>query len=239
MTMRDDTPDQPPLPGGTLLASDHAYAVLRRDILLGVFQPGSALRFADLRTRYDIGASPLREALFRLSSEHLVVQETNRGFRVPVLDHAEWADIVTMRRKLEPAAAEAAIAHGSESWEEALLLAHRRLKRLGPAADILTPLSATTRSAQWEECHRHFHATLIAACGSDWTIRFCGLLSDQFDRYRRFAVPARAVQQALAGQHDAILAAALDRDGAAARAVLDDHIAMTGAAVAEELRRIL
>jgi GntR family carbon starvation induced transcriptional regulator len=239
MSLRDDTPELTPTPGGTLLASDHAYAVLRRDILLGVFAPGSALRFADLRARYDIGASPLREALFRLSSEQLVVQETNRGFRVPLLAHAEWADLVTLRRQLEPAAAEAAILHGSEAWEEALLVAHRRLKRLGPAADILTPLTDTARSAQWEECHRHFHATLISACGSEWTIRFCGLLSDQFDRYRRFAVPARKVQAALAAQHDAILAAALDRDGPAAKALLDHHIAMTGAAVAEELVRLI
>ncbi len=32
-----------------------------------------------IAARYDIGGSPLREALFRLSSEQLVMQEVNRG----------------------------------------------------------------------------------------------------------------------------------------------------------------
>ena len=237
MTMHGEP--QAEAPSGTLLASDHAYAVLRRDILMGVFAPGSNLRFADLRDRYQIGASPLREALFRLASQQLVLQESNRGFRVPPLDRADWDDIVAMRRKLEPPAAEASVTRGTEHWEELLLVAHRRLVRLGAASEIVAPLSDRTRSARWEECHRQFHRTLVAACGSDWTIRFCDLLGDQFDRYRRFALPPRAMQDKLAAQHDALLTAALERDAAACRRLLDTHIEMTGAAVAAELARIV
>ncbi|SLN42305.1 GntR family transcriptional regulator [Roseisalinus antarcticus] len=224
--------------GGILLASDHAYAVLRRDILMGVFAPGSNLRFAELRTRYDIGASPLREALFRLASQKLVLQESNRGFRVPPLDPADWADIVAMRRRLEPGAAEASVTRGDEGWEEALLLAHRRLKRLGSAAEIVTPLGDSDRSGKWEQCHRDFHFSLIAACGSDWTIHFCTLLIDQFDRYRRFAIPARSMQSRLALQHDALLIAALDRDAVACRDLLAVHVTDTGEAVADALTRL-
>lgn len=223
---------------GILLASDHAYAVMRRDILMGVFKPGSNLRFADLRARYDIGASPLREALFRLAAQKLVLQENNRGFRVPPLDRDDWVDIVSMRRQLEPAAVDASVAAGTDEWEEQLLLSHRRLKRLGSAVDLMSPLG-DTRSGQWEEFHRHFHFMLISGCGSDWTIRFCALLNDQFDRYRRFAVPASAVQLQLAGHHDGLLDAALARDGAACRALLDRHIAMTGDAVSHELQRLV
>jgi DNA-binding GntR family transcriptional regulator len=235
----DEERDSAGLEGGVLLASDHAYAVLRRDILLGVFAPGAALRFADLRARYDIGGSPLREALFRLSSEQLVVQEVNRGFRVPPLSQGEWADVVAMRRKLEPGAARAAVERGGEGWEEALMVAHLRLGRVGPAQEIVTPLGDVARSAKWETCHRAFHAALIAGCGSDWTIRIVGLLSDQFDRYRRFAQPGRGVQAALAAQHDEMLAAALARDGAGVERVLDAHVAMTGEAVGAALARLV
>ncbi|MCC5974914.1 MAG: GntR family transcriptional regulator [Rubellimicrobium sp.] len=238
--MTIDTPMEPPGDKGTpLLASDHAFAVLRRDILMGVHPPGSNLRLADLRTRYEIGASPLREALFRLASQKLVLLDANRGFRVPPLDRAEWDDLVAMRLNLEPAAAQGAVGAGDEAWEEAVLLAHRRLKRLGPASEIVTPLGNATRAAQWEICHRQFHAALISACGSPWTIRFCDQLSDQFDRYRRVASPSRAEQRALAAQHDRMLDAALARDGAACAAVLADHIALTGAAVGRELARLV
>jgi DNA-binding GntR family transcriptional regulator len=196
------------------------------------------LRLADLRARYGIGASPLREALFRLAAQKLVLQENNRGFRVPPLSRDEWDDIVAMRRQLEPAAAEASVRRGDEAWEEQLLLAHRRLKRLGNAVDLLAPLQ-NSRTGEWEEFHRQFHFALIAACGSDWTIRFCALLNDQFDRFRRFAIPARAVQTELADQHDALLEHALSRDESACRALLDEHIRMTGDAVAHELKRLV
>ncbi len=222
-----------------LLASDHAFAVLRRDILMGVHPPGSNLRLADLRARYEVGASPLREALFRLASQKLVQLDPNRGFRVPALDRAEWADLVAMRLRLEPPAAAAAIENGGEEWEESVLLAHRRLKRLGPASEIVTHLADADRAAQWEVCHRQFHACLISACASPWTIRFCDQLADQFDRYRRFAAPSRAEQTALAAQHDRMLDAALARDGAACAALLADHIALTGTAVGRELARLL
>jgi DNA-binding GntR family transcriptional regulator len=167
------------------------------------------------------------------------MQEVNRGFRVPPLSREEWADVVAMRRKLEPAAARAAVEQGSDVWEEALMVAHLRLSRLGPVQEIVTPLGDSARSAKWETCHRAFHAALIAGCGSDWTIRIVGLLSDQFDRYRRFAKPGRSVQAALAAQHDAMLSAALARDGAGVERLLDTHIAMTGDAVGDALKRLV
>lgn len=235
---RQPLSDAPPQVG-QLLASDHAYAVLRRDILLGVHAPGVALRLADLRSRYDIGASPLREALFRLAAEKLVVLENNRGFHVPPLDHADWADIVTMRRRLEPAAARTSVAKGTDLWEEDLLLAHRRLTRLGRADQIMTPLARSEQAQQWETCHRHFHQMLIAGCGSGWTIRFCTLLMDQFDRYRRMAMPLPELQAQLARHHDALLDAAINRDPAECERILDAHVAMTGDAVATALARIL
>ena len=49
-----------------------AITKLRQDILAGVFAPGSKLRVEELRSSYEIGASPLREALSRLVSNGLV-----------------------------------------------------------------------------------------------------------------------------------------------------------------------
>ena len=43
-----------------------AYRRIRQDILWGRFAPGSPLRSDELRARYGIGVSPLREALTRL-----------------------------------------------------------------------------------------------------------------------------------------------------------------------------
>ncbi len=222
----------------TLLASERAYTALRTDILMGVHAPGAALRLSDLRARYSIGPSPLREALFRLASQRLVLQESNRGFRVPPLDLSEWRDVVTMRGRLEPAAAEASVLAGDDTWEDRLVLAHRHLTRLGRAAELVRAGRDARDVSQWETAHRALHRALIAACGSKWTIHFCDHLSDQFDRYRRFAPPSPEVQEALSAHHDGLVAAGLDRDGPACRQLLETHIAMTGAAVSDVLGRL-
>lgn len=41
--------------------------MIRQDILLGELAPGQKLVVADLKARYDVGASPIREALVQLS----------------------------------------------------------------------------------------------------------------------------------------------------------------------------
>ena len=68
---------------GTLATA--AYERLRQDIVGGRLIPGEKLRVDALRDRYEIGGSPLREALARLSAEGLVAQQEQKGFRVSAI----------------------------------------------------------------------------------------------------------------------------------------------------------
>ena len=204
---------------------------LRRDILTGVFEPGRWLRLIELRERYDVGASPLREALSKLAAEKLLIQEANRGFRVPALDRSELRDIFNLRRKLEPEATLHSVRLGDEEWEDQLVLAHRRLERLGAPEEILAAPQFDERAQNWEQAHRSFHWALIAACDSPWTQRFCLTLGDQFDRYRRFARPSKTVQKRLAEQHRQILDLALARRAEACAELVEQHVVLTAEAV--------
>jgi len=67
-------------PAGTLASS--VYDRLRGDILSGSLPPGEKLRTEALRSRYEVGNSPIREALNRLSADGLVTREDQKGFRV-------------------------------------------------------------------------------------------------------------------------------------------------------------
>ena len=64
---------------GETLASA-VYDRLLEDILNGSLEPGLKLRLQALKKQYDVGNSPLREALNRLSVNGLVVREENKGF---------------------------------------------------------------------------------------------------------------------------------------------------------------
>ena len=69
---------------GSTLASK-VFERLREDILEGQLPPGEKLRIETLQERYQVGASPIREALNRLTSVRLVEQVERRGFRVATL----------------------------------------------------------------------------------------------------------------------------------------------------------
>ncbi len=220
---------------GEEIVSANAFALLRSDIIAGSLEAGSRLRMIELQARYGIGSSPLREALSRLAADRLVLQEVNRGFRVPPISLADFEDIAALRIELETQAIEASVRAGDEAWEEGIVLAHHRLRRQGRReretdSDIV--------SEEWEARHRDFHNALISSCGSAWTLHFCSVLYDQFDRYRRRAGRDPIVQAVLSRQHDELLEAAISRDPGRARRILAEHILGTRDAVVARLRRL-
>src|SRR5689334_13226931 len=70
-----------------------AYSALRREILEGAFKPGAKLRTEELRARYDVSGSTIREALTRLLGEALVTAEGQRGFRVAPASIEDFRDL--------------------------------------------------------------------------------------------------------------------------------------------------
>ena len=58
------------------------YDRLRTDVISGELAPGQRLALDMLKERYQVGVTPLREALYRLSASLLVEAEDQRGFRV-------------------------------------------------------------------------------------------------------------------------------------------------------------
>lgn len=199
----------------TSTASSRIYDTLRKDLVNGRFTAGEKLAINALKEQYQVGLSPLREALNKLAAYGLLLQENQRGFRVPTLSHRELDDIAQTRLALECTAFEQAIAHGDAAWEAELLAAEHRLK----CADM-----TLDKDDEWERLHTQFHRTLVAPCGSVWLLRFIEQLHDQFDRYRRLGPKMPMIRQELDQQHHELVKLALERDAKAARKLLDEHI---------------
>lgn len=193
---------------------------LRNDILECRLEPGARLRIAELREKYEIGISPLREALMRLTSEGLVELEDHRGFRVTPVSKEKLLDITFMRKELEGKAIRLSIEHGDAQWQADVVAAF----------DVLSQLSATdgvgVPEPEWEQAHRRFHAVLGQACGSDWLVHFRTLLYDQWDRYRRlwFRVRDANPTRDIHSEHRQLMEAVVDRDADAAVFHMQRHI---------------
>lgn len=217
---RDAARDTRPPTRSATRASD-LVARVREDLLAGAFAPGEPLRLAVVRTRYDAGLTPLREALFQLAAEGLVTVADQRGFRVAAISLEDLSDLTEQRIFLEARALRLSIEHGDLGWESRVLAAHHRLSRTA-----MLEQGTATLTTEWTEAHRDFHRTLVEACGSVWLLRFRDVLSDQSERYRRWSIREKPDRD-VAHEHQVLAEATLARDGDLAAAHLARHYRRT------------
>ncbi|MGQ9364974.1 GntR family transcriptional regulator [Azospirillum sp. ST 5-10] len=200
------------------------YARLRDDIIYGALTPGMKLKIDTLTERYDVGATPLREALSLLTSDGLVERLDQRGFRVAQVGEANFEELLRTRCWLEERALRESIEHGGREWEEGIVLALYHLSRtprVSPDVDHEATLA-------WERRHREFHANLIAGCRSSMLLRFCAQLYDENNRYRYIARLSPDARTDAYEEHNRIAEAALARDADLAAARLVEHYHRTG-----------
>jgi len=197
---------------------------LRRAIIVGEFEPGEKLKIDTLKARLQVGASPIREALSLLTSDHLVERMDQRGFRVAPATKEHFEELLKTRCWLEGMALRESVAAGGTEWEEAVVLAHHRLSRQD--RQVSTDPEAED---SWEALHKRFHMALIAGSGSSILERFCSQLYDQNIRYRYLAgKKADYRSRDVSLEHADIVEAALNRDADLAVARLTDHYRKTG-----------
>lgn len=83
---------------------DHqrVYRKLRDMILFGELAPGQPVTIQGLVSTLDVGMTPVREAIRRLTSEGALEFKGNRRVSVPQPDMAQWNDIAFARLSVEP-----------------------------------------------------------------------------------------------------------------------------------------
>ncbi|GFK92852.1 putative D-xylose utilization operon transcriptional repressor [Fundidesulfovibrio magnetotacticus] len=152
--------DTPPIRHENL--EDQVLARLRGMIASGALPPGSRLRQEDLALRLGVSRTPLIAALKRLTLEGLAVWKPRCGASVAALDDASLADLLEVRLRLEPMAAELA-ARRIEPAEARALRA--RWEELARSPD--TP----EHCAAFVESDRLFHWRLAELSGNRFLLR--------------------------------------------------------------------
>ena len=205
--------------GGTV--AHDVYRRIRADIISGRRAPASLLKFDVLRATYNVGVSPLREALSTLANERLVVLSEFKGYRVAAFAIDELRDIARTRILVETEALRDAIRHGDDSWEAGILAALHRLQRCRAQETDAAAFD------EWELRHAEFHTRLIAACSSPWLLRMSELMAAHHQRYRRciwdYSTRTRMVGDRFADQHEELARLAIGHQAEAAAALLSAH----------------
>ncbi|WP_113719357.1 GntR family transcriptional regulator [Arthrobacter dokdonensis] len=106
--------------GTGLPLAEQAYRHLRDQLIMLEIRPGEAINDSALSARLGMGRTPVREALKRLESDHLVVSYPRRGTFATRVDITELADISEIRELLEPLAARRAARTATPGMRETL-----------------------------------------------------------------------------------------------------------------------
>ena len=101
MTQANTSPTIAPAAAPKRRTADVAFDALENMIVTLQLEPGSPVVEADLADRTGLGRTPVREALLRMVSSGLIVQQPRRGLLVSNIDLADHLDVVQTRRVLE------------------------------------------------------------------------------------------------------------------------------------------
>ena len=190
------------------------YARLRDMILYGVLAPGQPVTIQGLIAELDVGMTPVREAIRRLTAEGALLPQGNRRVTVPRVTDGLLDQIAFARLTIEPKLAELACAHVSA----ALLVQLRGLDR--PIYDAIK-----AHDVQGYLQHNHaFHFALYEASGADVLVDMARSLWLRFGPSLRVVV-ARDGALALPDMHVEALAA-MERGDAQGLAAAIQHWGM-------------
>ena len=204
-------------------AIEAVYRALHKGILEGTLAPESRLRVEELRKRFGVGSSTVREALSRLLVDKLVTSEEQRGFHVAPVSLDDLREITELRILLETQAVRDSIQNGDDEWESRFVAAAHQLAKT--ESQMAERRFDESYFRDWEARNSEFHKTLVSACRNNWLLRFRGTVFAHSYRYRRLSVMERTMPRDVRAEHQAIYEAAMARDVERAVEATAQHIA--------------
>lgn len=149
--------------------SSEIRSIVREDVVSGVFAPRERINEVRLAKRLEISRTPLREALFGLVNEKLLIEVPRRGFFVADLSVEEIRQLYVIRQILDPAALELAGCPDRKTLEELSKL-NKKIARAKQVKDII-------------ELDDRWHLLLVEGCENEILLN---LIKEHMIRTRRY-----------------------------------------------------
>jgi DNA-binding GntR family transcriptional regulator len=213
-------------PGPAATLAEQAYSEIRRRLVTVELAPGSSFSETEIADALNRGKTPVREALARLRLEGLVQVQARSGYKVVDVTLKDANDVCELRALLEGESARAAaeVAHQAAPYLSSLDRRSDRASEEAPA-----PVQ------EWIESDRAFHLELARVSGNarlaealDRTLVLFGRLS-----YLSLALDPRTTFPV--HDHDDLIAAIADADGARARSLVISEVHNCQARIVEAL----
>lgn len=198
----------------TLPKGAQVYDVLRRAIIMLAMPPGSIVNEKQICVQLSISKTPLREALLRLSAEHLVSVVPNSGTYISKIDLQTVFDGQLVRDALEMKVVQLAANRMTPVFERRLDFNMHQQRRMAAECDY----------DSFYELDEEFHS-MICEFGASLRIwRIVNEAKAQLDRVRRLAFPGVNHLDIVLAEHSLIVDGLKSRDPEAAAAGMKVHL---------------
>ncbi|MEU1520200.1 GntR family transcriptional regulator [Streptomyces sp. NPDC005811] len=191
-------------------------AEMRRRIIKGDVEPGSALSEAALAEEFGVSRTPVREALKQLQTEGLVEIRPRVGTFVTIPSRREITELFEMKELMEGAAARLLAQRGRVPEIDAL---ERNLREADEAVE-------RDDRERYAELVQEFHDLLLAGSDNSKLQAHYRVLMNQLAYPRlvntSLSQPGRALQSDR--EHHLVLELILEKDGDSAERVMREHV---------------
>jgi DNA-binding GntR family transcriptional regulator len=198
---------------------DTVYQQLRDDIISGALAPGAVLREAELAPRFGVSKTPLRDALVRLEKDGFVTIPPYRSAVVVGYSRTDLREIYELRELLEGACARQAASYISADALAELARIVRASAGCVAGGEVIEG-----RADELAELHDQFDLVMYAQSRNSRIAEMVGNIRGHIKRIGRLTagIPGRLAKSV--PEHQAIYEAIVQRDGAAAEALMRRHI---------------
>lgn len=194
---------------------EQIYAIVRTLILTGAIKPGETIDEKDIAAQLSVSRTPVREAVKKLSDEHLVEVVAQSATRAARIDRHEIEESYLIRRALEVESASQAASRMTQAHTDRLAdIMHKHARAL----ERLQYVEAISADDEF-----HAHIAMISNLPRLW--KTIEISKAQIDRCRHMTLPRTGQGEATLEQHRQIIRALNSGDpelaGSAMRAHLD------------------
>ncbi len=193
---------------------DQVYALVRELILSGSIRPGEGIDEKLIASQLKISRTPVREAVKKLSDEHLVDVVAQSGTHASKIDRHEVKQAFLIRRALETESAAQAANRMNDHHADIL-------------ADILLRHARAIERKRYSEAISHddqFHRYIAEISDLPRLWRSIEISKAQLDRCRHLMLPRSGEGEATLEQHREIIRALNSKDIERSRQAMAAHL---------------
>lgn len=210
------------------LLSSQAYRFIKDDIVSCSLAPGQFIAQMDLADHYQVGLTPVREALRQLAQEGFVQPIPRMGYIVSTITERDVQEIYEMRIILETSSVRLAASRGTEVEIRSLL----------EAADFSYVFKELGSYSQFLAQNKAFHEKIAMLAKNRRLVQQISRTMDELTRVFHLGLDIRDSAEEMRNDHLSLAQALLARDANLAERMVRSEILLSRERVMEALHTL-